>query len=465
MSIQKTLNIYSYIVIIMLICTATTVLYMWKQFSMLEVFKNNQRILLEICVEFQEGSRNLTNFAREYVVTGEDSYKKQYFDILLVRTGKKARPDNAEVAGGEKISLLALLQQYGVLPDELETFGLSERLSDMLAEDEIKAINMVQGIFQDEQGKYTIYKDPDYENARTIVFSPTYQWNKAEILNVAQMFSKKILVRTNADVAAANNHFRNAVFYVSIFIAIIFISVLYSSWYAIKRISKPLMLTMDFAKKIDNEKFTCTIDCRNTDEISQLGKILNILEKNIKEYTERLERLSYCDDLTGLWNRRKLISLMEGRLQILREQGGTLAFAMFDIDHFKDINDTYGHDAGDTVLRTLAQTLSQCLRRDTILARFGGEEFILCFENTDCEEAVLLCDAVRKRCEALRIAYGKYSLSVTVSIGLCFYDVSKQEALAIDIDVLLKKADTALYQAKKAGRNRVMLWQPPASVA
>jgi methyl-accepting chemotaxis protein len=139
MSIQKTLNIYSYIVIIMLICTATTVLYMWKQFSMLEAIKNNQRVLLEICFEFQEDSRNLTNFAREYVITGEEVYKKQYFDILLIRTGKKARPTTAGVAGGEKIGLLSLLQQYSVLPDELETFALSERLSNLLAEEEIRA--------------------------------------------------------------------------------------------------------------------------------------------------------------------------------------------------------------------------------------------------------------------------------------------------------------------------------------
>jgi diguanylate cyclase (GGDEF)-like protein len=272
-------------------------------------------------------------------------------------------------------------------------------------------------------------------------------------------------MRTNEDVAIANSHFRSAVFYVSIFIVIIFMSVLYSSWYAIKKISKPLMLTMDFAKKIDNNKFNCKIDFKNTDEITQLGKILNILAKNIKEYTERLESLSYCDDLTGLWNRRKLINLLEEHLQALREHGGTLAFAIFDIDHFKNINDTYGHDAGDTVLRGLAHTLSQCIREDTLLARFGGEEFILCFKNTDCDEAVLLCEAVRKKCEALRIVYGEHSLAITISIGLCFYDVSKQEALAIDVDVLLKKADSALYQAKTSGRNMVVLWQPPAPVA
>ena len=458
MSIQKTLRIYIYIVIFMLIGTSCTVFYMWNQFSILEDSKNNQRILLSLAVELQESSHSLTNFAREYVITGKELYKKQYFNVLKERSGLKERSADHEVAAGKKVNLSTLLYQYGVTAEEEDLFLTAQTLSDLLTEEEIKAMNMVQGLFKDKEGEYTLRKEPDYEGACKIIFSHVYQLNKARILRIAQEFSRTLLVRTNADVAVANRNFKNAIIYVSIFIVIIFISVLYSSWYAVKKISKPLLLTMEFEKKIDNKKFSCNIEIQNSDEITQLSKILNILAINIKEYTERLEMLSYCDDLTGVWNRRKLFLLLKERLCAVNRNGGTLAFSILDIDHFKNINDTYGHDAGDVVLRCFVKSLSKILRKNDIFARFGGEEFVLYFEKTTQDEAEAFLNRVRKHCEAMDIQYGEYHLSITVSIGAYFYERKNYETVAMTTDTLLKRADDALYLGKNKGRNCVVFW-------
>ena len=215
---------------------------------------------------------------------------------------------------------------------------------------------------------------------------------------------------------------------------------------------------MEFAKKIDNKKFSCNIEIQNSDEITQLSKILNILAINIKEYTERLEMLSYSDDLTGVWNRRKLFLLLKERLCAVNRNGGTLAFSILDIDHFKNINDTYGHDAGDVVLRCFVKSLSKILRKNDIFARFGGEEFVLYFEKTTQDEAEAFLNRVRKHCEAMDIQYGEYHLSITVSIGAYFYERKNYETVAMTTDTLLKRADDALYLGKNKGRNCVVFW-------
>ena len=157
--------------------------------------------------------------------------------------------------------------------------------------------------------------------------------------------------------------------------------------------------------------------------------------------------MSLLDPLTGLYNRRCLQIRLPGVL----ERGGLVALCLIDIDHFKKINDTYGHDAGDTILESVGQVLRSAVRRDDILYRIGGEEFVAALQGASVEEAYMVARRIRDFI-AKRVFYVKgQAVAMTVSIGLAFFDPARDT-----VDTLIKRADKALYRAKKGGRDSVV---------
>lgn len=174
--------------------------------------------------------------------------------------------------------------------------------------------------------------------------------------------------------------------------------------------------------------------------------------RQVAKNTHQLESQAGTDSLTGLFNRSHFSRCIELELSRLREMEGASALLLIDIDHFKRVNDTYGHPVGDEVLRLVAFTLKQNTREGDIAARFGGEEFM-----------VLLSDAslmaAAQRAEQIRAAVGELvfpglpkEARVTISVGVSLIDIAKDDP----IDMAYREADKALYAAKKAGRNRVV---------
>jgi two-component system cell cycle response regulator len=179
-----------------------------------------------------------------------------------------------------------------------------------------------------------------------------------------------------------------------------------------------------------------------------------------KRYTERLRdnvqlsiEMAITDPLTGLYNRR----YMENHLAALVEQaaarGKPLTALVLDIDYFKAINDSHGHDAGDDVLREFATRIRKSIRGIDLACRYGGEEFVIIMPETDMAVATIVAERLRRRIasEAFAIQQGSGSLEVTISIGLATLDTADDNATSI-----LKRADQALYRAKRDGRNRVV---------
>lgn len=165
-----------------------------------------------------------------------------------------------------------------------------------------------------------------------------------------------------------------------------------------------------------------------------------------KVLEEKLHNLATTDELTGLYNRRMFKELCNKEIGRAKRHHNVFSLAILDIDYFKNINDTHGHDIGDFVLKTMSQLCMEKIRQDDSLARWGGEEFVLLLPNTDLKEAVELC-------ERLRQTIAEYNFSqlpqITVSFGLTEFVPED------NIESLLKRADQALYAAKKSGRNRV----------
>jgi diguanylate cyclase (GGDEF)-like protein len=178
--------------------------------------------------------------------------------------------------------------------------------------------------------------------------------------------------------------------------------------------------------------------------------------QNAEFENSRLQEFATTDPLTGLGNRRLMDSELYRRLAIHRRYGTPFTVMIFDVDHFKSINDVHGHDVGDRVLQSLAKTISATLRDVDILFRQGGEEFLAILPDTTIDRAVIAAARVREAVTGMVIASQDRLLKVTISQGLA--EVQPSEAS----DSLIKRADQALYAAKRGGRDAffVDLGQP-----
>lgn len=172
---------------------------------------------------------------------------------------------------------------------------------------------------------------------------------------------------------------------------------------------------------------------------------------NRRRLEDELRQLATADPLTGASNRRHFIERAMAELRRSKRYGSQMAVVMLDIDHFKKVNDTYGHGIGDEVLKRLVDCCHQELRTSDIFGRFGGEEFAAVLVETDLKAAMQTCQRLIQQIAKLKIRTSREQISVTVSLGLTMHSADD-----ISIDSLLKRADDALYKAKNAGRNQVV---------
>lgn len=182
-------------------------------------------------------------------------------------------------------------------------------------------------------------------------------------------------------------------------------------------------------------------------ELEALNDLLVEQKLALEEHARRLELLSTTDGLTGLLNHRRFQEVLDTCIDQADRYGTPLSLAMIDVDHFKRFNDDFGHRMGDSVLRNVAAALLSGTRNSDIVARYGGEEFALVMPLTSCEDALLLCDRLRRTIETLP---HETLRPITISVGVANYAAKGQTK-----EALIEQADRALYAAKRTGRNRV----------
>jgi diguanylate cyclase (GGDEF)-like protein len=178
----------------------------------------------------------------------------------------------------------------------------------------------------------------------------------------------------------------------------------------------------------------------------------SITDDDQRALLEQLYSTSVTDALTGARNREYLDSLLITELSYADRHDHDLSFVLFDLDHFKRVNDTYGHPAGDSVLVKVADAVRGQLRAEDSLCRYGGEEFCIVLRNIDLTGAHAMGERVRAVLEALRIAHESLELKVTASVGCA----SRRELTEVSPSSLISLADERLYKAKQSGRNRVV---------
>ncbi len=178
---------------------------------------------------------------------------------------------------------------------------------------------------------------------------------------------------------------------------------------------------------------------------------LSKTKKELEKAYEEMKRLANTDPLTGIANRRYLFEFASKELERSKRYENPFSLLIIDLDYFKKINDTYGHDIGDKILQITVNTINTCLRKVDCLGRFGGEEFVVILPETESMGALNAAERIRTAIATQSLQVEQETIKITVSIGVATYTPTDET-----VDSIIKRADTFLYKAKQGGRNRVM---------
>lgn len=188
--------------------------------------------------------------------------------------------------------------------------------------------------------------------------------------------------------------------------------------------------------------------CLLVNEMARLRARLTQRKSDLTAALAQIKELAIRDELTGLFNRRHMVSVLNAEGQRTDRSQGRFCLGLIDVDHFKKINDEWGHGTGDEVLRSLSNVIAAGLRETDVVARWGGEEFLVLFTETDCEDATVVIERIRLMLSNTVVSSNLPELRVTFSAGMTTYQVDES------IVATIERADQALYQAKATGRNR-----------
>lgn len=184
----------------------------------------------------------------------------------------------------------------------------------------------------------------------------------------------------------------------------------------------------------------------------ELKKSKELLKKYISDLenkNDELDKMSKTDYLTGLANRRFMMERIKEELARKERNGSNMSILMCDIDHFKKINDSYGHEVGDLVIKEVTNNINKILRKYDVVSRWGGEEFLILLPDIGNKEACIIAEKIRKQIENTKIVDQKIECRVSITIGVTEYDEK------VSISDNINNADEALYQGKNAGRNKI----------
>jgi diguanylate cyclase (GGDEF)-like protein/PAS domain S-box-containing protein len=202
-------------------------------------------------------------------------------------------------------------------------------------------------------------------------------------------------------------------------------------------------------------KLDITMRKQREEELRLAREELEMVNLELRFAFEHEQHLAHTDMLTGVNNRRYLFELAEHEFDVARRYGQPLSIIMFDLDHFKLINDTFGHALGDQMLQLVTQVTCSQLRDVDLIGRYGGEEFVIVLPVTSAVQAYLLAERIRSGVTALRVENDKGAATVTLSIGIAEMIHEPQDKSVEDV---IHRADEAMYAAKQAGRNRTVIF-------
>jgi diguanylate cyclase len=214
----------------------------------------------------------------------------------------------------------------------------------------------------------------------------------------------------------------------------------------------PFKPDTSFESRFDYMQQSCTMGPMRAEDNTITSMYLTIQDMTeLATYEHMLLEMNMKDGLTGIYNRRFMEKRLVEEFDRHKRYGRKFSIIMFDIDFFKKVNDTYGHQCGDFILKSVTAKIASIIRKSDFLARYGGEEFCCLLPETGLNSALILAERFRSEIEALDNIFQETSVCVTISLGVAEMGIAHGSA-----EMLLKEADEALYAAKRSGRNRVV---------
>lgn len=234
----------------------------------------------------------------------------------------------------------------------------------------------------------------------------------------------------------------------------------FALWLNNRILVRPILTINESTQELAAGHLDNPVTVSANDEIGELAGNINRMAKSLNDVYRHLDEQANTDRLTGLMNRRALDTIASAEIVASERQNDHLTVAIFDLDHFKRINDTYGHGGGDAVLKHVAKVVGGVLRRSDYLFRYGGEEFVILLRDTRGQGAFASIERCREAIAAAPVVTDGQTIPITASFGLASYREHGR-----DLKTLLANADAALYQAKHNGRNCTVAYQAPTQVA
>lgn len=219
----------------------------------------------------------------------------------------------------------------------------------------------------------------------------------------------------------------------------------------VRQIMVPLTALTRGAERVAEGDLDVRLPVRRNDEIGFATTVFNEMVAKLKLSQTELEQLATTDPLTGMNNRKRVMSILRDHYAYYRRYKTAFSVLMLDVDHFKAVNDTYGHQAGDTVLKQVAELLKENLRNVDSAGRYGGEEFLVILAESGVDETIQAAERIRKAVESHTFIHEEKKIRVNISVGIG--RIQEQDG---DEQKVVGRADTALYLAKNEGRNRVV---------
>ncbi|MCV6615735.1 MAG: GGDEF domain-containing protein, partial [Cellvibrionaceae bacterium] len=369
--------------------------------------------MVALAAELQQSSEQMTRLARHYAVTGAPHFKQQYETLLAVRRGEAPRPKGyfatyweiePQQPGKETASLESLIQTKPYNQEERQLLLTAVANADKLVLIQRQAFSMVEAAASGPSlGGFSNQGVSNLNRAQSLLFGDRFQTAQDAVMSPIDDAMRKLNQRTSQELGTL--HEREEELATSI----------------------PYILVINFVLIL---------------------VLLGLTNWRFHRYHQELIDLSLRDHLTRLHNRKYLGQFGQTAMLYHQRYNNPVCLALMDIDHFKKINDTYGHDAGDQILVHFAQSLSKRIRKTDTLVRYGGEEFVLIMPNIEKAQCQAYMEELCEYVASQDYQFESHNIVYTVSIGWA------SDIGSYHMEHMLTRADLAMYQSKQGGRNR-----------
>lgn len=461
MTIQQRIILFFTLITFLLL---TVIMLMWYRLTLqteLTRAQENRFKSYKLAVHLKNIADQLTRMARTYTLTADPRYREFYRHILAIRDGREPRPaDYNNVLfwdlmtpdseyhpprGGKPVSFRQLLRRSHLSTEELAKLQEANIYADQLARLDDQAFHLMELAAIDDD-----LSRANRLAAQQLLYDSHYRRLRAKMSKELSDLFRMIDRRTSAQVRqiAQQEQIINEVLLV--LVALLLLVALFSWFHSRRNIVNPLKELIHWTERLEKGKFQFQSSINSKDEISQLASSFTKMADTLHKSLNELNNKAHTDRLTNLPNRLFLDIEMERMHLAVKYYGNRCNVILLDLDHFKEINDRYGHEMGDRVLRHFAHLLLAEVQAPHVVGRWGGEEFLILTKNLTPDESEELAERIRKHTDNTEFPGG---LHVTLSAGVAAIEAE------LELREGIQRADKALYRAKAQGRNRVVRYR------